>query len=92
MDYDLTAGAKRGLQSILDYLDDEFGITFTDIYYSDFEHILFLLTQQPEGFPIASKPRNLRKLVFRKRTSIYYKVNDVIEVIAIVDNRQDFKV
>lgn len=92
MDYDVTTEAKTGLQSIIDYLDGEFGNSFADSYYADFEHILFLLTQQPEGFPIASQKRNLRKLVFRKRTTIYYQVTDFIKVIAIIDNRQDYKV
>jgi plasmid stabilization system protein ParE len=91
LDYDVTPEARIGLKNILEYLSGEFGKRFSASYYTDFEHILFIAATQPEGFPIASKRRNLRKLVFRKRTTIYYQVADIIKVIAIIDNRQDFK-
>ncbi len=92
MDYDVTPEARIGLKNILEYLNFEFGLKFSESYYSDFEHILFLATTQPEGFAIVSLKRNLRKLVFRKRTTIYYQVTDYIKVVTIIDNRQDFNV
>ena len=92
MDYDVTPEARIGLMEILEYLSGEFGARFSDSYYTDFEHILFIASTQPEGFPIASKRKYLRKLVFRKRTNIYYQMIDCIKVIAIIDNRQDYKV
>lgn len=51
-----------------------------------------MLQTLPLGFPIASEQDRLRKLVFRKRTTMYYRVHDFIEIIAIIDNRQDFRV
>jgi plasmid stabilization system protein ParE len=92
LDYDITPEARGGLKNILDHLTSEFGLRFSESYYLDFEDVLFLATTQPHGFPMASQKRNLRKLVFRKRTSIYYQVTDHIKVIAIIDNRQDFKI
>jgi len=88
----LSKDANYGLSGILEYLTSEFGFKFAENYFNDFVHIRFLLEQQPEGFPMASQKRNLRKLVFRKRTTIYYQVTDFIKVIAIIDNRQDYKV
>lgn len=92
MDYDVTPEARIGLMEILEYLSGEFGARFSDSYYTYFEHILFVATIQPEGFPVVSKTKNLRKLVFRKRTTIYYQVTDYIKEIAIIDNRQDYKI
>ena len=92
MDSKLSSDAKSGLNSILEYLRDEFGYKFAENYFGDFSHIRHVVESQPEGFPIASKRRNLRKLVFRKRTTIYYQVTEHIKVIAIIDNRQDYKV
>jgi plasmid stabilization system protein ParE len=90
VDYDLTTEAKSGLNDILEYLDGEFGQDFGDSYYVDFEHILYLATIFPMSYPIASDSRGIRKLVFRKRTTIYYRITDLIEILAIIDNQRDF--
>lgn len=89
---ELTKDGEQGLDDILAYLKSEFGNRFERNYYSDFREIRFVMESFPQGFPIASQKRNLRKLVFRKRTTIYYQVTDFIKVIAIIDNRQDYKV
>ena len=88
----LTTDGEQGLNEILNYLKEEFGLKFEKDYYSDFRDIRIVMEGFPQGFPIASKRRNLRKLVFRKRTTIYYQVTNHIKVIAIIDNRQDYKV
>jgi plasmid stabilization system protein ParE len=92
LDSNLSKDAKSGLNSILEYLSEEFGYKFAENYFGDFSHIRHVVESQPHGFPMASEKRNLRKLVFRKRTSIYYQMTDHIKVIAIIDNRQDFEI
>jgi plasmid stabilization system protein ParE len=88
----LTIDSECGLSEILSYLKGEFGLKFEKNYYSEFRDLRIVMENFPEGFPVVSKSRNLRKLVFRKRKTIYYQVTDYIKVIAIIDNRQDYKV
>lgn len=90
MDYKISPHAEAGLENILDYLRYNFGNRFHDSYYLDFQSTIYLTTKMPELFPIASDDSGLRKMVFRKRTTMYYTVGSIIEIIAIIDNRQDF--
>lgn len=84
--------ARVGVKGITDYLEAEFGEQFAVDYYIDFKAAISMLQTLPLGFPIASEQNRLRKLVFRKRTTMYYRVLDFIEIVAIIDSRQDFKV
>jgi plasmid stabilization system protein ParE len=86
-----TKEAREGLENILDYLDSEFGINYGEEYVVDYWHTRFILESMPYAFPVASYERGIRKLVFRKRTTIYYRIHNVIEILAIIDNRRDFK-
>jgi plasmid stabilization system protein ParE len=92
LDSNLSKDAKSGLNFVLEYLREEFGYKFAENYFGDFSHIRHVVESQPRGFPMASEKRNLRKVVFRRRTTIYYQFTDHIKVIAIIDNRQDYKV
>jgi hypothetical protein len=85
-----TLEARKGLENILDYLDSEFGINYGKKYVEDYWHMRFILEYMSHAFPVASYERGIRKLVFRKRTTIYYRIIAVIEIIAIIDNRRNF--
>lgn len=92
MEYNSSVRAEKGFEQISFYLEAEFGERFAKSYYIDFENNLELMVSLPYGFPVVNQQQQLCKLVFRKRTTIYYRVLDFIEVIVIIDNRQDFKV
>ena len=48
------------------------------------------VTQFPEAFPVFKNHKTIRKAVLNRNLSVYYRIElDIIEIIAVLDNRQD---
>ena len=86
---------KRALkQSLLirDYLKRNFTEKEATAFYNFIESFEQVVKYYPKLYNQASKGLNIRRAVLSKELSIYYRINrNLIEVIAILDNRCDFE-
>jgi plasmid stabilization system protein ParE len=84
--------AKHELLDILDYIDQNFGRKKAKEIYQRLERAIDLISEVPEMFPESKKRKGLRRYVFSKQTSIYYRINsDSIEIVSLRPNRKDPK-
>jgi|SRR4051812_7591237 plasmid stabilization system protein ParE len=84
--------AKFNLQQIINYLENNWTKKEIKTFYMKLEKTISLISSNPELFRITNKRKNVRKCVFSKQTSIYYKVNDEeIFIVTLFDNRQNPK-
>lgn len=75
---------------LLKYIVRNFGLDKGSEIYQKIETILGLIAENPEMFPSSRKKPELRKCVFSKQTSIYYRIkDDYIEVISFRPNGID---
>jgi len=81
--------AKEEQIKLLDYLLKGFGHTKTKEIYDRLEGSLSNLAKMPEIYPVSRKYKGVRKYVFSKQTSIYYRVSgNYLEIVAIRWNKQ----
>ena len=82
--------ARQEEIEVLEYLLNKFGQKKAKEVYERIEQMLEKIATMPEMFPASKKQKGLRKCVFSKQTSIYYRVSgDYIEVISFRANRKD---
>ena len=75
---------------LLDYILRDFGSKKAKEVYENIERVLREIAQMPEMYPASRNKKGLRKCVFSKQTSIYYRVHDEhIEVISFRPNRSN---
>ena len=74
---------------LFEYLVNKFSPATAKKVYDKIEQVLKSISLYPESYPASKKQKGLRKRVFSKQTSIYYRVNnDHIEIISSRPNRQ----
>lgn len=77
---------------LLEYIVQNFGRKKAKEIYEGIEKVLREISQKPEMFRASQKQIGLRKCVFSKQTSIYYRINEnYIEVVSFRPNRKDPK-
>lgn len=82
--------AKIEQIELLDYILQKFGQKKAKEVFDKIEKTLNLISNAPEMFPESKRKMGLRKCVFSKQTSIYYRINrDYIEVVSFRSNRVD---
>lgn len=63
-------------------------IFWTDLRQLD--HIIELISKNPELFPESTHKKGIRKAVVAKFNSLYYRINDnSVEILSFFSNRQD---
>ena len=87
----ITDEASRQIEGISDYLESEWSARIRDNFLHKLESAVTVISQMPFSFPESERHLGLRRCVVHKFTSIYYRVkNDEVEILAVVDNRQNF--
>lgn len=82
--------AEKKLLHLLDYLEADWGHRSKLSFVEKFKSTIDRLKAVPYSFPIADAERGIHKCVITKQTSIYYRItNDEVEIITLMDNRQD---
>jgi plasmid stabilization system protein ParE len=77
---------------LLEYIVENFGQSKAKEVYEKIEKVLNHICNAPEMYPVSKKRAGLRKCVFSKQTSIYYRISEGhIEVISFRPNRKDPK-
>ena len=87
-----TDRALAEYEKLLDYLIEEWGGEITKRVGFEIEEKVSYIQNNPEQYPFFIKIKNIRRCVASPQTSIYFKIfPDKIEIIAILDNRQNPK-
>jgi plasmid stabilization system protein ParE len=82
--------AKHEEIELLEYIVQNFGLKKAKDIYDRIEKVLEEISQNPEMFIASKKQKDLRKCVFSKQTSIYYRVNQShLEVVSFRANKKD---
>ena len=75
---------------LLEYIETNFGTAKAREVYERIEKVLVEIAQLPEMYPESITVKGLRKCVFSKQTSIYYRIhNGYIEVVSFRPNRKN---
>ncbi len=84
----LSAKASQQLLELFDYLEKSFSAEVRRKFQKRFDRYVQAIKLVPLGFPISSIFDGCRKCVVSRQTSIIYRLqNEVIEIVAILDNR-----
>ena len=82
--------AVKNLNSILTYLENEWGQKSVEKFKRKFRVRLDIISKNPTLFKKSVKNPNLRLSVLNKQTTIIYKIDgDVIFITYLFDNRQN---
>ena len=82
--------AEKKLFILLDYLDAEWGQNSKTRFINKFQLAIKSLEVVPRSFPVVDHSRYIHKCVITKQSSLFYRiVNDEVEIITLIDNRQD---
>lgn len=77
---------------LLEYVLNKFGQKSAKEVYIQIEKVLEGIANMPEAYPASMKRKGLRRCVFSKQTSIYYRVHDDhVEVVSFRPNRKNPK-
>ena len=88
-----TNEALKGLESILDYLQNNFPIQVTRKFVTQLDKQLKMILQNPALFPASEIYNEVRRMIVHRLTTVYYVVRDQqIILITIIDNRMDLHV
>jgi plasmid stabilization system protein ParE len=81
-----TDEALNNLRSIIEYFEKN----WTEREIKKFVKSLSLLASNPNSFPSINHPKNLRKVVISKQTSIFYQlIENQIRIVSLFDNRRN---
>ena len=84
--------AQYNLSKIIDYLETNWTEKELKKFFQRLDKVLQLISQNPQLFRLTNKRKRVRRCVFSKQTSIYYKFeNERVFLITLFDNRQDPK-
>lgn len=82
--------AEKKIQLLLEYLEKEWSLNSREDFLSQLVKKFDLISQQPKNCIESKDFPNLYKCIVTKQTSFFYRIkSDEIEVITLVDNRQD---
>ena len=75
---------------IITYLEENWTEKEIKNFSIRLDSYLKIIEKRPNTFPAAKSKQNIRRTVVTKHNTLYYKVEkDSIQLIAIIDNRQD---
>jgi plasmid stabilization system protein ParE len=85
-----TAEANINLVEIIQYLQKKWTDKEIDKFIIKLNKAITLISNRPQLFRMTNTRSNLRKCVFSKHTSIFYKeLNSTIYIVSLFDNRKD---
>jgi len=86
----LSAKATRQLEALLNYLEAQWSPKVRRAFQKRLDRYIKVIKKAPYAFPASKIFPDCRKCVVSPQTSLYYRVkNDVIQIIAVQDNRQE---
>jgi plasmid stabilization system protein ParE len=82
--------AERKIQLLLDYLEQEWSRRSREDFLSILQKRLKQISKQPQSCVKSDQFPNLYKCVVTHQTTLFYRIKlNEIEVVTVIDNRQD---
>jgi plasmid stabilization system protein ParE len=86
----LSLEAEEQLSNLLYYLENVWGERIMFNFIDKFEQALEVISKMPHAYPESDRIPGLHRCVVTRQVSIYYYINaKKIEIVSILDNRQD---
>lgn len=86
----LSPTAQEQYLDILDYLYDEWSEQVKQTFQKKFDQKIDQIAYHPKSCPASVVFTSIYKAVVEKHTSFYYRIKrEEVEILTIVDNRQD---
>ena len=85
--------AQEQIDRICEYLEKTWSLGVRDNFIQKLVKNRQLMAQRPLSFPESKNLPGLRKCVITPRSIAYYRIDEakkIIEIIAVIDSRQDF--
>ena len=84
--------ANEQLNDLAFYLEVKWSIKVRDNFLAKFDRSIRSISLMPLSYPSSDKFPGLRKCVVTSQTSIFYRIHDnAVEIVFVVDNRQQFE-
>ena len=84
--------AEKKIQLTLDYIEQEWSIKSREEFISKLIKKIEQISKQPKSCIKSKDFSNLYKCIVTRQTSFYYRIkSNEIEIITLIDNRQDPK-
>lgn len=84
--------AERKTELLLEFIENEWSKNVKEKFLEKFKKSVKTVSNQPKSFPVSKSMKGLFKCVVSKQTSFYYRIiNNEIEIITLIDNRQNPK-
>ena len=85
-----SAPARRHFLSILKYIENKFGAKTAAEFIVKADHIVSLISQLPDAFPVVDEKRRIRKCLATKKTVLFYQIKgEALFIVNIYDARMD---
>jgi len=82
--------AERKIQILLEYLEIEWSVKSREDFFLKLTKKINQISHQPESCVKSKEFPNLYKCVVNRQTSFFFRIkSDEIEIITLIDNRQD---
>ncbi len=77
---------------LLEYIQDKFGVKKSKEVDTQLQETIKQILINPQLYPATELRSRVRRCVFSKQTSIYYRIKDnIVEIASIRDNRMNPK-
>ena len=86
----ITPCAVERIDSLVDYLFIEWGLTVRDHFLHELTHCFDIIRRNPCAFPALSKNPLVRQCVVSRQNKVYYMIqgNDIV-ILSLEDTRMD---
>lgn len=86
----LTHTAKKDLDAILNYIEQNWSISYRKNFIYNLNELITLISQLPFIYEESQSYPGVRRCIISKQNSMYYKVvEDKIIILTIHDNRKN---
>lgn len=82
--------ARSNFDHLVFFLEQKWEIKVIIKLFEELESVLNLISENPHLFPVISDKKQIRKCVIRKKTLLFYRINqgnNTIELVLFVDGR-----
>lgn len=86
-----SAEAKKQLELLVAYLETEWSVSARDRFLKQLRQSVAVIKKLPNAYPTSERFADARRCVVVPQVSLFYRVDDeVVIILALLDNRMDF--
>jgi len=86
----LTPIALEDFENVVNYLNNEWGVTVANNFVDRFVKVTTLIAKTPGLFLFVDKTKRIQRCIVTKHNILYFKESeDIIRILTVFDTRQD---